>query len=76
MLLILSLLASAGQSIVADDVKLEALLQQLSDDLKRPLVILSLVKTSGMTPLPCMTCKGCNACGGYSTFSQTLMAAL
>ena len=61
MLLILSLLASAGQSIVADDVKLEALLQQLSDDLKRPLVILSLVKTSGMTPLPCMTGKGCNA---------------
>ena len=42
MLLILSLLASAGQSIVADDVKLEALLQQLIDDLKSPLVIPSL----------------------------------
>ena len=42
MLSILSLLASAGQSIVVDDVKLEALLHPLSDDLKLPLLILSL----------------------------------
>ena len=42
MLWILRLTSSADQSIVTDDIKLEALLQYLSGDVKSPLLILSL----------------------------------